>query len=166
MTTPAPRKRTPRPKNAPAKKTATVVEPAAPVQVEEEVIPTEEIAVPAVVTPSADPKVLPPRLYDFLKLNALLILPALSAFYLTIAQVWGLPGTEKVVTTIAAVNVLVGLLVKKSQSNFDKSDAKFDGSFDVTEDDIGDKNFLLNLNEHPELLAGKDQIVFKVNKTS
>lgn len=139
-------------------------QPDASVPNEEVVMSTEEPSVmPAApqVTVS-QPKVLPPKLYDFLKLNALLILPALSALYVSLSQIWGFGSNEKVITTLTVLNVVVGGLVKKAKSNYNKSDARFDGSIDVDELD-SKKVFSLSLDGHPDDLVDKKSVTFKVN---
>ena len=145
--------------------TNPVNEPDFNVPIEEVVIsPEQPLVVPAAARVSvSQPKVLPPKLYDFLKINALLILPALSALYVSLAQIWDFGPNEKVITTLTVLNVLVGGLVKKAKSNYNKSDARFDGSIDVDETD-DTKMFSLNLDGHPDDLAGKKSVTFKVNK--
>ena len=144
--------------------TNPVNEPDSSIPIEEVVMSTEE----PVVMPEApqasvsQPKVLPPKLYDFLKLNALLILPALSALYVSLSQIWGFGFNEKIITTLTVLNVVVGGLVKKAKSNYNKSDARFDGSIDIDETD-NTKMFSLNLDGHPDDLADKKSVTFKVN---
>lgn len=111
----------------------------------------------------SSPYVLTGATYDFFKKLAQLVLPAAGALYFALAQIWGLPGAERVIGTIAAVNVFFGALVHVSASNYNKSDARFDGSIDVDQTDTLQK-FSLNLNSHPDDLADKDIVTFKVNK--
>lgn len=51
------------------------------------------------------------RLYDFLKWVALVAIPALETFWLTIGKVWGLPYVTEIGTTIAAVGLLIATLI-------------------------------------------------------
>lgn len=101
--------------------------------------------------------------YDFFKKSAQLILPAAGAFYFALAAIWGLPAADQVVGTIAALNVFLGVLVTLSARNYNNSNARFDGSIDVTQGEDS-KLFSLNLDTHPDALENKDEVTFKVNK--
>ena len=57
--------------------------------------------------------------YDILKWIAMIVLPAIGAFYFTLANIWGLPYAEQIVGTITAVDTLLG--VSTSQHNKRKS---------------------------------------------
>lgn len=67
------------------------------------------------------------RAYDVLKAMATIILPAISALYITLASIWGFGFGEQVNATIEAVicfiNALLGLFLKKSSSEYHKGDA-------------------------------------------
>lgn len=58
------------------------------------------------------------EMYDFLKLLGTIILPALAAFYETIADIWGLPFSDKVPPTIMAVVVLLNSFLGHSSSKY------------------------------------------------
>lgn len=139
----------------PAKK-ATKKAPKKKVAVTEEVVPSPAKSEPAMLTGAT---------YDFVNRLARLILPAVGALYLALSQIWGLPGAEKVVGSIVAVNVFLGAVVTVSANRYKNSDAKFDGVMEVAEGESASK-YNLVLNDHPETLKDKDQIVFKVNKTA
>ena len=99
--------------------------------------------------------------YDVLKSIAQIILPALGTLYFALAGIWGLPSAEEVVGTIVAVDTFLGVLLGISSNQYNKSDAKFDGTVGVTETD--DKlSYVLNLNDDPTLLKDKDEIRLKV----
>ena len=102
------------------------------------------------------------KVYDVLKFLAQIGLPALGTLYFALAGIWGLPAAEQVVGTIVAIDTFLGVLLGISTSAYDKSDAKFDGTMEVGETPEGKSIFSLNLNEDPEILENKEQIVFKV----
>ena len=56
------------------------------------------------------------QIYDILKWASLVGLPALAAFWLTIAPIWGLPYGDQIGSTIIAINVLLGTLVGVSSA--------------------------------------------------
>lgn len=51
------------------------------------------------------------RVYDSLKWVALTVIPAVVVFLGVVAPVWDMPHTEEVITTVAAVGVLLGAIV-------------------------------------------------------
>lgn len=60
------------------------------------------------------------RTYDILKYIALIALPALQVFWLTIGKIWDLPDTVEIGATIGAVALLLGTLLGVSTSNYNK----------------------------------------------
>lgn len=101
--------------------------------------------------------------YDKAKQTALIWLPLLAAFYSTVATLWGLGYIGQVVGTITAINVLLGATVAKSSSNYNKSDAKFDGTVVTTRTDDGVKYTLqLNDNVYIDKIDEHQQLLFKV----
>ena len=59
------------------------------------------------------------KVYDILKWVVMIVLPAISAFYVALASVWGWPYAEQVAMTIAAVTLL-GALLGISTANYNK----------------------------------------------
>ena len=99
--------------------------------------------------------------YDVLKSIAQIILPALGTLYFALAGIWGLPAAEEVVGTIVAVDTFLGVLLGISSSQYNKSDAKYDGTVGVTETEEK-LNYVLNLNDDPVALKDKDEIRLKI----
>lgn len=58
------------------------------------------------------------RIYDILKDIAQLWIPALSALYAALANVWGLPYSAEVVGTLAAVDAFLGAILKISNAQY------------------------------------------------
>lgn len=56
--------------------------------------------------------------YDKLKYVALIALPALQVFWLTIGKIWGISYTVEIGATIGAVALLLGTLLGVSTSNY------------------------------------------------
>lgn len=59
--------------------------------------------------------------YDILKKFAQLWLPAAGTLYFALSGIWGFPHGEKVIGTIAAVNVFLGVILGVSTKSYDAS---------------------------------------------
>ena len=103
------------------------------------------------------------RSYDALKFIALILLPALGALYFGLAGIWHLPNPDEVVGTVTVVDTFLGVILGLSSKAYGNSDAKYDGSIDVAMQN-GVKTYTLGLNDNPESLDAKTEVVFKVNK--
>lgn len=123
--------------------------------------------------PDYDPKhaaekspLLSDSFYDKLKPAAALFFPALITFWLAVATIWHWDNREEVAGTLAAVNTLLGVLLVVASMIYKKSDAKFDGTINVTEHENGLKTASLELKnfENPADVVSQDQALFKVNK--
>lgn len=60
------------------------------------------------------------KTYDILKWIALVMLPAASALYFGMSQVWGLPYGEEIVGTISVIDTFLGALLGISNVNYNK----------------------------------------------
>lgn len=58
------------------------------------------------------------RTYDVLKYIALIALPALQVFWLTIGKIWNIDYTVEIGATIGAVALLLGTLLGVSTKNY------------------------------------------------
>lgn len=85
------------------------------------------------------------KTYDILKWVALVAIPALEAFWLTVGKVWGFPYLTEIGTTIAAVGLLIATLIGVSSVNYysageDEIEVLEDEPelFDYDDEDTGD----------------------------
>jgi len=78
-----------------------------------------------------------PRRYDVLKKIVQFVLPALGSLYFGLSQIWGLPGGEEVVGSLALVATFGGVLLGVSKSQYDNDDARFVGETYLTPTDEG-----------------------------
>lgn len=101
------------------------------------------------------------RTYTFVLRTAAFVLPLLGALYFGLAGLWDFPNPEKVVGSIAVVNVFFGGLLKFGMISYDNSDAKYDGDLEVSETDSS-QVFGVNLSTDPDTLAKQDKVTFKV----
>ena len=60
------------------------------------------------------------KVYDILKWVALIGLPALTALWLTLANIWGFPYAEAIGATLAAVATFLGAVLGISSINYAK----------------------------------------------
>lgn len=72
------------------------------------------------------------RTYDILKYVALIALPALQVFWLTIGKIWNINYTVEIGATIGAVALLLGTLLGVSTSTY---------RAEKTQDNFNDENF-------------------------
>ena len=62
------------------------------------------------------------KTYQFLKWFALVVIPALEGFWLTLGKVWEFPYLTEIGTTIAAVGILIAALIGVSSRNYYKEE--------------------------------------------
>lgn len=118
-------------------------------------------AVPDAVPSNTTPTISSNK-YDALKHTVQLVLPAIGTLYFALSGIWGWPAAEKVVGSIAAANVFLGVIVTILSQIWKGS---FDGDINIHEDaESGVKTFQLALNSDPEDLNTKNEVTFKVNK--
>lgn len=60
------------------------------------------------------------KTYDKLKFIAQVVLPLLATFYATLAELWGLPFPTEISGTIMAVDTLLGSILMKLSSDYNK----------------------------------------------
>ena len=65
---------------------------------------------------------LPDKVYDKMKWICLIVLPALSVLYGTLAGIWGLPYASQIPLTIDAVDVFLGALIGISHLSIKKEE--------------------------------------------
>lgn len=61
------------------------------------------------------------KVYDILKWVALVGLPALTALWLTLANIWGFPYAEAIGATMAAVTTFLGAILGISSIQYAKT---------------------------------------------
>lgn len=61
------------------------------------------------------------KVYDILKWLALVVLPAISTMYVSLAGIWNLPNGEQVVGTIAVVETFLGAILQISNAQYKKT---------------------------------------------
>lgn len=103
------------------------------------------------------------KLYDRLKLLALVILPALGTLYFGLAGIWGLPAAEQVSGTIVVLVTFLGVLIKVGDASYNASEAKYAGVLDINHTGRGGRNFTLQLNGDPTRLEDEREIIFRVS---
>lgn len=60
------------------------------------------------------------RTYDYIKIGVTIVLPALGTAYGVIGNVWGLPFTEQVVTTVTALTAAGAAIVNGISKAYNK----------------------------------------------
>lgn len=102
--------------------------------------------------------------YNVIKKSATIVLPAISALYIALAQIWHFGHVDQVVGTTAALNTFLGVIVQLSKKSYYASSAPYVGEIKVENSDDGmRKVFSLVVDGNPEELEHMDTATFKVN---
>lgn len=121
--------------------------------------------VPVTVAVPAKDHLLSSAAYDVIKLLAQIVFPAAGALYFALSGLWGLPNAERVIGSITAVDIFLGVVLSVSAASYNKSTSKFGGEIQMVED-AGKKIYTLALNSDPELLDQMGQVLFKITKAA
>lgn len=62
------------------------------------------------------------KVYDILKWVALVVLPALATFYAALSNIWDLPLGTQIVSTITAIDTLLGTILGISSIKYSKKE--------------------------------------------
>lgn len=121
-----------------------------------------EVAVPS--RSNAKKPLLADNVYRLLKNVAMVVLPAIGSFYFGLADLWSLPGGEKVAASCALLATLIGVLVKLGERSYDKSDASNNvGTIRVNSSEDG-TIYQLDLGEtDPSVIDRSGKVVFNVD---
>jgi len=103
--------------------------------------------------------VLKNKVYDVMKWIALIVLPAISALYFALANVWSLPAADKVVGTIAAIDTFIGAILGISTAGY-----KGDGTMILNPDDEGSMDIEMDEDQIQKLMGDQKTVVLKVEK--
>lgn len=104
------------------------------------------------------------QLYDFLKFAAQILLPAIGSLYFGLSQIWDFPNGEEVVGTISLMVVFLGTTLRISTTQYNKSEAKFDGSLVVDTSDASKDVYSFEVATPLDTLKNNQTLTIKVNK--
>jgi Putative phage holin Dp-1 len=113
--------------------------------------------------PSGKP-LLNDRKYNLLKKSATIVLPALIALYIGLAQIWHFPKVEEVSGSLALLNTIFGGVIQASKKSYYANNAQYVGQINIHDPADGEKQvFSFELDEDPEKFKTKDEVTFRVN---
>jgi len=106
------------------------------------------------------------NVYDKMKSFVQVVGPAVITFYIFMGQALEWDKVEVYAGIGTAFLTMLGVFVTWMSANFKKSDARFDGHIEVSEDENGVKQAALVLKnyENPADVVNQDQVTFKVSK--
>ena len=105
------------------------------------------------------------RMYDRGTWLVKVFLPALSALYFGLGNIWGLPAVENVVGSLAVIATFFGVLLGLSDKKYKAKGLDHQGRMVVMpNDDHTGMTYSLELNEDPEKLKDMNRVVFNVGK--
>lgn len=64
------------------------------------------------------------KIYDIIKILALIVIPAIATLVGTLGETWGWAYTDKIVTSINAVSVCIGAIITKSSIDYARKEVK------------------------------------------
>jgi hypothetical protein len=102
--------------------------------------------------------------YNKLKHTATIVLPAIAALYIALAQIWHFSHVEEVAGSVAALNTFIGGLVALSTKSYNNSSARYAGEIQVT-DDGTKKVASMIVNGDPEDILQMREATFKISDT-
>lgn len=105
---------------------------------------------------------LPGKAYDVLKWVAQILIPAIGTLYFALDQIWGLFDAERVVGTMTAIDVFLGVVLGISTMNYNKSGHDVDGDMIVDTSHPDKDVFRMALNGDPSDMVGKRKVTFRV----
>jgi hypothetical protein len=100
------------------------------------------------------------KVYNVLRDAAQVWIPVAGTLYVALAQVWHLPDPDQVSATVIAVDAALGAVLKINSVMYNNSDAKFDGTLAVVNNDDGSHLELKSVDTNA--LLTQSQILFKV----
>lgn len=98
------------------------------------------------------------KIYDILKWVAMVALPALATFVISICGLWDLPYSEPISGTITALATLLGALLQISNYKYSG-----DGTLNIYTDDPDVDTYSLDFNTALEDIPNKSKVVLTVN---
>lgn len=110
------------------------------------------------------PSFLSAQQYDRVKFWAQYVLPGLATLYVALAGLWELPYALQVAGTITAIDTALGMILGISKTQYDNSDAKYDGEVHLApaEEDAEATNMRVRLD--PNALFDKNEVLVRVRK--
>jgi hypothetical protein len=109
--------------------------------------------------PNDDKPYLPNRIYEGLRWFVQIVLPAFSALYLGLSDLWDLPKPVAVGATAGLVGTFLGTIMRFSKHNYDNSDRRFVGETFLAPTDEGWKR-IFNVTAD-EIDPNKKELAFK-----
>ena len=106
------------------------------------------------------------KAYDVIKALVQIVIPATSAAYFSLGELWEWPGVPKVVGSLAIVATLLGTLLKLSKRSYDRSDESNDGELVVTQNELGKKYYSFEPSVDIRAIPSMDKLVLKVKDLS
>ena len=102
------------------------------------------------------------RAYDFIKNLVQLYFPAAGTLYASLALLWDFPEPEKIVATIAALTLFLGVTLKVSNRSYNSSQSRFDGALVVDTTDSTKDVYSLEVAIPFHELRDKKELTFQV----
>lgn len=105
-----------------------------------------------------------PKVYDTCKYLAMVGLPALATFIAFVGPEWDFPKVDAITKTLTGLGTLLGALVVVNQVQYNRSDARFDGTLEVQVTPHGQDNEIVHMDVDPTVneITDKGEVLMKV----
>jgi len=101
--------------------------------------------------------------YDRLKFLVQIVIPAVSALYVGLAQIWGFPNVEQVAGTLAVIAVFLGTVLRISVKSYSNSQDRFDGTLVIDTSNDDTDVYSLEVDTPLSILNSKNELTVKVS---
>ena len=99
------------------------------------------------------------KVYDVMKWIVTIIIPAIITLYSSLASIWGIPYSEQIIATLAAIDIFLGVIMKISSKEYSKN---LDGILYIDKDGDDETNRYLFSIDDLDVVDQKDQITIKI----
>lgn len=103
------------------------------------------------------------KTFNTLRWIAQILLPGLGAFYFAMAGIWDWAYAEQVIGSLAALDVLLGVLLGYSRKQYEQSEQLYDGNLVITPRTDDADLYSIELSTPIGEIAGKSTLALKVD---
>lgn len=104
------------------------------------------------------------KVYDGLRFFALVVLPAISALYFGLGQVWHFPAIEEVVGSIAVVDAVLGAALSRASKEYFKKATVAEVRVGLDENGAAEIRGIAQINTDPLIFDEDKPVLMRVHR--